>query len=69
MIKIINIYNLDIPEIDYFEIVVVTEVGESDRIDVNNIEMTHIRKFLKNFCILLRDLKKFNNLYHGNIGI
>ena len=69
MIKIYDIHEFNIPEINYYELIVIMECGESDRIDVNNIEMTHISKFLKNVCILLRDLEKFDDLYHGNIGL
>ncbi len=69
MIKIYNCYNFEIPEMDYYELIVIMELGESDRIDISNIEMTHISKFLKNVCILLEDLDKFDKLYHGNIGL
>lgn len=45
------------------------EYGESDRIDVSRIEHSHITNFLKNICILLEDLKKLQNVYHGNISL
>ena len=51
----------------YFEIVVICDFGESERIDIKNIEKDHINKFLKNVCLLLKDLKKFDNIYHSNI--
>lgn len=55
-------------EIDrYYELILVYDYGESDRIDVENISTAHINKFLKNVCLLLNDLKKFDGIYHGNI--
>ena len=50
-----------------FEVVSVCDFGESDRIDVKNIQKEHINKFLKNVCVLLLDLQKFDKIYHGNI--
>ena len=55
------------PEKNIYEVVSVCDFGESERIDVENIEKEHINKFLKNVCVLLLDLRKFDNIYHGNI--
>ena len=67
IIKLNNLFNFDNNMESYYEIVILYEFGESDRIDVENIEKQHINKFLKNACLLLKDLKKFDNIYHGNI--
>ena len=52
---------------EYYEIIVICDFGESERIDIKNIEKDHINKFLKNVCLLLKDLKKFDDIYHSNI--
>ena len=41
----------------YFEIVMTQEYGEADRIDIKRIQTQHITDFLKNTCILLKDIK------------
>lgn len=53
----------------YFEIVTCWDYGETDRIDVEKIESHHITKFLKNVCVLLNDLKKFQKVAHKNLDI
>ena len=53
----------------YYELVVISDFGESERIDVENIEKEHINKFLKNVCLLLKDLKKYDFIYHSNISL
>ena len=61
------IFDFDNDNDEYFELILVYDYGESDRIDVENISTAHINKFLKNVCLLLNDLKKFDGIYHGNI--
>ena len=41
------------PENSYYELIVVFRYGETDRIDIDNIENHHITQFLKNLCIVL----------------
>lgn len=67
IVKLKNFYELELEIVNYFEIVVVCDYGESDRINVAQIQRSHINNFLKNLCVLLQDLKKIQRLYHGNI--
>ena len=67
IVKLNYIFEFDDKVNNYFELVVVADYGEADRIDVENISGEHINKFLKNVCVLLSDLKKFDEIYHGNI--
>jgi hypothetical protein len=67
IIKINQIYYADFKDENYFEIALVMDIGEPDRIDIDMIQSEHITKFLKTVCHLLEDLKKFDSLYHGNI--
>ena len=53
----------------YFELITITDYGEADRIDIENIGDSHINKFLKNVCVLLTELKKFNGLYNANLSL
>lgn len=69
IIRLHQIHNFDVEEDNYFEVVLIFDLGEPDRIDIDNIESQHINKFLKNVCLLLQDLKKFDEIYHGNIYI
>ena len=67
IIKYRKIYDYANPTTDEYELVVVANFGESDRIDVEHIEKEHINKFLKNVCVLLKEIKHHSNIYHGNI--
>jgi hypothetical protein len=67
IIKINQIYSAELTEENYFELVLLMDIGEPDRIDIENIQLDHITKFLKTVCNLLRDLHQFDHLYHGNI--
>jgi hypothetical protein len=69
IIRLHQIHNFDIEEENYYEVVLIFDLGEPDRIDIDNIESQHINKFLKNVCLLLQDLKKYDEIYHGNIYI
>lgn len=69
ILKLQHLYQLSFPEDNYFEIILLQEYGESDRIDIPKIESKHITLFLKNLCLLLEDIKKLQELYHGNIQI
>ena len=69
IVKMNFIYFYEDKKKNYYEIVTVYEYGETDRIDVDNIEPHHIHKFLKNFALLLSDLKKFKNISHNNLDI
>ena len=69
IIRLHQIHNFDVEEENYFEVVLIFDLGEPDRIDIDNIESQHITRFLKNVCLLLQDLKKFDEIYHGNIYI
>jgi hypothetical protein len=53
----------------YFELILLFDLGDSDRIDVEQIKVHQLTKFLKTVCLLLQDLKKRSDLYHGNISI
>ena len=52
-----------------YELITIFDYGESDRIDLDSISDSHINKFLKNVCIMLEDMKKFNGLYNGNLHL
>ena len=67
IIKINLIYSADIKEDNYYELILVMDIGEPDRIDIENIQSEHITKFLKTVCNLLEDIKNYDKLYHGNI--
>ena len=67
--KIFNYCKTPFAKNDIAKIEYVYEFGESDRIDIENIEIVHINKFLKNMCILLNDLMKFDSIYHSNITL
>lgn len=69
ILKLQHLYQLSFPEENYFEIILLEEYGESDRIDIPKIEQKHITMFLKNLCLLLEHIKKLQELYHGNIQI
>jgi hypothetical protein len=56
-------------EANYFEIIVISDYGEADCIDIEKIEELHIIRFLKNLCILLKDAKNIYKLYHSNLTI
>ncbi len=58
IVRLRYMFDLELEMIDYFELVIVADYGEADRIDVERIEKVHINNFLKNVCILLQDLKK-----------
>ena len=53
----------------YYEIIVISDYGESDCIDIEKIEELHIIRFLKNLCILLKDAMGVYDLYHSNLSI
>jgi tetratricopeptide (TPR) repeat protein len=67
IIKINQIYSAEVADENYFELVLLMDIGEPDRIDIENIQLDHITKFLKTVCNLLKDLHQFDHLYHGNI--
>ena len=67
IVKLRNFFELELEVVNYYEIVVVCDYGESDRINVAQIQRSHINNFLKNLCVLLQDLKKIQKIYHGNI--
>ena len=69
VIKLHALFNFEDPENNYFELAVVFDYGENDRIDVDQIQVQQITKFLKSVCVLLLDLKTKQDLYHGNISI
>jgi hypothetical protein len=63
-----KVFDLELDD-NYFELIIIEEYGETDRIDLPKIEYKHIIVFLKNMCLLLEDIKKFQNIYHGNISL
>jgi hypothetical protein len=65
--KLQFIFHHESEEENYHELVTVFEYGDSDRIDVDNIEADQVLRFLRNICLLLEEVQKFNNLAHGNI--
>lgn len=69
IVKLYQVYQFADPSNNYFELVMLFELGEADRIDIDQIQVQQITKFLKNVCILLQDLKSKNDLYQGNICI
>lgn len=56
--ELLRIFDFDDPMETNYELVIVLEFGETDRIDVNQIETNHINKFMKNVSLLLCQLKK-----------
>lgn len=69
ILQIVNIFEKIEEENNYFELIVIFRYGETDRIDIANIQMQHINQFLKSMCSLLLDLKNFSQLSHNNISI
>ena len=65
--KLNYVFDFDDNEEGYYEVVVIFEYGESDRIDIESISNNHINKFLKNVCLLLSELKSYDKIYHNNI--
>lgn len=57
------------PNKEDFEVVIVLEFGETDRIDVSQIENSHVNKFMKNVSVLLGELKTQLFRSHGNIKL
>ena len=69
IIKLHYIFDFEDKKKGFFEIVTVFDYGEADRIDRENISDPHINKFLKNVCLLLKELKDFNGIYNGNLSM
>jgi hypothetical protein len=69
IIKLRGMYHHDDPDNNSFELDLLFDYGESDRIDVEQVQVHQITKFLKNVCLLLLDLKSKTDLYHGNIAL
>lgn len=69
MAQLQNFYEYEDPMGEYFEIIIVIEFGETDWIEVNQIENSHINKFMKNVSMLLGELKKQLYRSHGNIKL
>lgn len=65
--KLVYIYYIENEIDNYYELVTIYEYGDSDRIDVENIDPDQTLRFLKNICLLLEDVHKYNNLSHGNL--
>ena len=68
IIRVLSVHFTEEESEGYYELVVLFEYGEADRIDVERIEKQHIHKFLKNITVLLADVKK-SDIYHSNIKI
>lgn len=58
MAGLVYIFEYDDPMETNYELVIVLEFGETDRIDVKQIENSHINKFMKNVSNLLSEVKK-----------
>jgi hypothetical protein len=67
IIKLHKIFFAEDAATHYFELVLVTDIGEPDRIDIEHIKPEQIIKFLKTVCTLLEDIKRQESLYHGNV--
>ena len=65
--KLVYIYFTENEAENYYELVTIYEYGDSDRIDIENIDPDQTLRFLKNICLLLEDVHKYNNLSHGNL--
>ena len=60
MIEMSKMYEYRDDQKKYYEIIVLFRYGESDRIDLDNIEYHHIQQFLKNLCVVLHDVKQMS---------
>lgn len=69
IIKLHQVWSAEDAPNSAFELVLLFDLGEADRIDVDQIQVPQITKFLKSVCLLLQDLKRRSDLYHGNISI
>lgn len=69
MIKFHFIHNFEDDKSNYYELIQVIDLGEPDRIILDQIEKEHINKFLRNICNLLNNIRQFDDLYHSNIEL
>jgi hypothetical protein len=69
IIKLQALFPFEDPASNSFELNTQFDYGEADRIEIDLIQVHQITRFLKNVCLLLQDLKKKTDLYHGNIAI
>ncbi len=69
IVRIVDIFDFEDPANNFYELVLIFDYGEKDRIDVSNIQSHHINKFLNNICMLFKVLKEFDGIYHGNLNL
>jgi hypothetical protein len=69
VVKLNEVMSAEDAASSHFEVVLLFDLGESDRIDIDQIQIPQITKFLKSVCLLLLDLKNRSDLSHGNISI
>jgi hypothetical protein len=67
--KLLKIHHYEEHSINYFELTLIFEYGDSDRINIAIIEPEQILRFIKNICLLLQDVYNFNQVTHGNLHL
>ncbi len=69
LVKMAGMFHYENDNKNIFEIDCLFEYGGSDMIDLDSIKENQVLKFVKNILLIVMELKKYQNLYHGNISL